>query len=299
MKKILLLALMLSAAFMAEAQSLTIAPKMQKGDKKMYKTETVTSMSDQDDIAVTVETAYTVADKTADGYVIDIKTTSVSNNADANNTMGRILAISSEMMKDVTVRIATDKNGQLTKVLNYDEVKNKIQAGSQKLVDELFNSAPEIAQLVPKEAMLSQITDAMTEENIINSLKNADSPLALNGKTVMTGAVDEYTNGSNIKMKRTYFVKGNTVMGTSVMNMEKDDIKKLIIAQVEKLVPDQADMIKENIDTVMESGLVKLEANEKSTYELGADGWVKTIKTEQVSNTMGQETKATITVTQM
>lgn len=299
MKKILLLALMLSAAFMAEAQSLTIAPKMQKGDKKMYKTETVTSMSDQDNIAVTVETAYTVADKTADGYVIDIKTTSVSNNADANNTMGRILAISSEMMKDVTVRIATDKNGQLTKVLNYDEVKNKIQTGSQKLVDELFNSAPEIAQLVPKEAMLSQITDAMTEENIINSLKNADSPLALNGKTVMTGAVDEYTNASNIKMKRTYFVKGNTVMGTSVMNMEKDDIKKLIIAQVEKLVPDQADMIKENIDTVMESGLVKLEANEKSTYELGTDGWVKTIKTEQVSNTMGQETKATITVTQM
>jgi anti-sigma regulatory factor (Ser/Thr protein kinase) len=97
----------------------------------MYKTETVTSMSDQDNIAVTVETAYTVADKTADGYVIDIKTTSVSNNADANNTMGRILAISSEMMKDVTVRIATDKNGQLTKVLNYDEVKNKIQAAAK------------------------------------------------------------------------------------------------------------------------------------------------------------------------
>ena len=48
--------------------------------------------------------------------------------------------------------------------------------------------------------------------------------------------------------------------------MNKEDIKKLIIAQIEKMAPAQADMVKENIDQLMESGMLKMDVKSTATY---------------------------------
>jgi hypothetical protein len=81
------------------------------------------------------------------------------------------------------------------------------------------------------------------------------------------------------------------------MNMTKEDMKKLIIAQEEKIMPEQADMVKQNIDQIMESGMLKMDAKETASYELGDDGWVKSIKAETTTESMGQTVKATSTTT--
>ena len=80
-----------------------------------------------------------------------------------------------------------------------------------------------------------------------------------------------------------------------VRSWQKDDLKKLIIKQVEEQAPEQAEMIKQNIDLVM--GQMKFEMSEKSTYQLQDNGWVKSVKNEVNQNMMGQVMKATETIT--
>jgi hypothetical protein len=95
-----------------------------------------------------------------------------------------------------------------------------------------------------------------------------------------------------------YFVQGQNIVANSTLNMTKDEMKEMIIKQVEKSAPDQAAMVKENIDQLMSTGMLKMDMKETATYELQADGWVKSIKNETTTETMGQQlvTKSTATL---
>ena len=75
-------------------------------------------------------------------------------------------------------------------------------------------------------------------------------------------------------------------------------MKELIIKQVEERAPEQAQMIKDNIDQVMATGMLKIDMTQKDTYEFQADGWPKSIVTENTTDTMGQKmtTKSTVTL---
>ena len=128
-------------------------------------------------------------------------------------------------------------------------------------------------------------------------MQSATSVLTLNGKTLMTGAQEEYVNEMGVKMKRMYFVNGKNITTNSSMDMSKDDLKKLVIAQVEKMAPEQASVVKENIDAVMDSGMIKIDVKETATYELADDNWVKSIKAEVNNETMGQKMTVATTVT--
>jgi len=79
--------------------------------------------------------------------------------------------------------------------------------------------------------------------------------------------------------------------------MTKDELKALIIQQVEKTIPQQADVVKQNIDQLMDSGMLKMDMKEAVSYEVQPDGWVKSIKAEITNDTMGQKIKTTTTVT--
>ena len=62
-------------------------------------------------------------------------------------------------------------------------------------------------------------------------------------------------------------------------------------------MPSQAEMIKQNIDMVMQSGMMKIEMTEDTTYELQDDGWVKSIKTVMNNKMMGKDIRTVSTVT--
>lgn len=63
------------------------------------------------------------------------------------------------------------------------------------------------------------------------------------------------------------------------------------------MMPEQADMVKQNIDQLIESGMLKLDMKETGSYEYQEDGWVKTIKSENVTENMGQKVTVNTTVT--
>ena len=289
MKKVILLSVMLMASMAISAQT-KIVPQMKKGLKKVYATTATVSVGGQKDVKMSSETKYTVTEANADGYVVDMVVTSFATDADVNDVAGQMISATQEMMKDVNVRLQTNKDGQVVGIKNYAEVKKQIDAFGAKIVDKLMESVPQLSQVMSKDALKQQIQESVNEQALIRSLKEADGVLMLNGKTPMTGAQEEYVNEKGVKMKRMYFVNGKSIVTNGSANITKDELKAMIIEQVEKTMPAQADIVKQNIDQLLSSGMLKVDIKETSTYEMGDDSWVKSVKTESNSEFVGTKT---------
>lgn len=289
MKKVILLSVMLMASMAISAQT-KIVPQMKKGLKKVYATTATVSVGGQKDVKMSSETKYTVTEANADGYVVDMMVTSFATDADVNDVAGQMISATQEMMKDVNVRLQTNKDGQVVGIKNYAEVKKQIDAFGAKIVDKLMESVPQLSQVMSKDALKQQIQESVNEQALIRSLKEADGVLMLNGKTPMTGAQEEYVNEKGVKMKRMYFVNGKSIVTNGSANITKDELKAMIIEQVEKTMPAQAEIVKQNIDQLLSTGMLKVDIKETSTYEMGDDSWVKSVKTESNSEFVGTKT---------
>ena len=289
MKKVILLSVMLMASMAISAQT-KIVPQMKKGLKKVYATTATVSVGGQKDVKMSSETKYTVTEANADGYVVYMMVTSFATDADVNDVAGQMISATQEMMKDVNVRLQTNKDGQVVGIKNYAEVKKQIDAFGAKIVDKLMESVPQLSQVMSKDALKQQIQESVNEQALIRSLKEADGVLMLNGKTPMTGAQEEYVNEKGVKMKRMYFVNGKSIVTNGSANITKDELKAMIIEQVEKTMPAQAEIVKQNIDQLLSTGMLKVDIKETSTYEMGDDSWVKSVKTESNSEFVGTKT---------
>ena len=296
MKKLFFLSVMLTAAMAASAQ-MKIAPKMQKGLSKVYNVVATTNIPGQKEVNITTDMKYTVTEASANGYVVDVLTTTFTSDATSDNIAGQLLSGAAELLKGLNVRVATNKDGRAEKIVNYAELRPKMDDMCDKLIEKMYQAIPQMSQLVPKEPLRQQMMESLTEEKLLKSMQNATSVMTLNGKTVMTGAQEEYVNEQGMKMKRLYFVNGKNIVTNSSMNMSKDELKALLISQVEKLAPAQADMIKQNIDTVIESGMLKMDMKETATYDLLDDGWVKSVTVDTTTDTMGQTAKSHTVIT--
>lgn len=296
MKKILLLGLMLTAVLTLQAQ-LTVAPKLSKGIQKHYQTTTVIEIPGQGTVNINTHFTISVVDALPDGFVLNSQTTQVTTTIGADNIAGQLMGASSEIMKGATLKVATDKSGKPLRITNMADVRAKLEANSNTIVERLLQSVPQLGQLVDRDAIKKQIMENATEAKLLNVLLWTANPLALNGKTITTGAQEDYVDEQDFKMRRMYFVNGQTITTNATMNMTRDELKSLIIKKIEKLAPAQLDMVKQNIDQVIDSGMLKFDSKDTSTYELQADGWVKSIKSESTIDTMGQQTKMTSSTT--
>lgn len=296
MKKLFLVSMMLTMVMAVQAQ-LKVAPQMQKGDQKNYEVTIVTDIPGQGSFTINEEMAYSVTDATATGYVVKMETTKMTSDVKAENIAGQIVAAAQEVMINIPLLIATDQAGKPLGINNYAEISKKIDTQSDVLIEKMFKAIPQLSMALPKNALKQQILTSLSEEALLKTIQWSVNPMALNGKTIMTGAQEEYINDQGIKMKRMYFVNGRNVTVSGSANMSKEELKKLIIEQVEKMMPEQADMVKQNIDQLIESGMLKLDMKETGSYEYQEDGWVKTIKSENVTENMGQKVTVNTTVT--
>ena len=208
--------------------------------------------------------------------------------------MAQLTSLGENIMKGISVKLATDADGKVTSVLNADEVKAKALELANTIIDGLLEANPEIAQVLPKETLTKQITEQFAEKALLANIKYS-GVLALNGKAITSGATESVTNEQGMKMKRMYFLTGKNIIANSTLDMSKDDLKEFVIKQVKELAPDQAEMISQNIDMVM--GQMKFSATSKSTYELQDNGWVKSVKSESSYEIMGQSEKQTSVIT--
>ncbi len=282
-----MVSLMLTIAVALQAQ-VKVAPKMEKGTVKTYVAEATITLPGQGDVKVTADSKYSITDAKADSYVLEMVSTDVKTECEPGNIAGKLVAAAQEMMKDAVVRATLDKDGRIQNILNGDEVKARVDKQADAFIDQMLADVPQLAGVVSKDALKQQVSQALTIEGLVQTLQQATSPLALNGKTIASGSQEEFVSQEGLKMKRMYFVNGKTIIANSVMNMTEDEMKQTIIKQVEKSAPDQAQMIKDNIDQLMSTGMLKMDHKETATYELQDDGWVKSIVVDSTTETMGQ-----------
>ena len=293
MKKMILMSTLLLMTCLVKAQILNVSPTLKKGNMVTYKSTSNIKASGMD-MTVTETSKYTVTEQTKDGFVVDMISSDWK--VDTDNKMAELLVAATKLVNGINFRLVTDKSGKVTGIKNYDEVKAKMSECANKMIDDVLKEMPEVGQVLSKEQLKEQVMGATTMEALIRSIET-NGVLALNGKTIASGAQDEFVNSQGMKMKRFFLVNGKKITATSTMNMTQDDMKKMIIEKVEQLAPGQAQMVKDNIDTLVESGLLKAEGSEKAVYELADDGWVKTLNMESTMKVMQQETTTTVTIT--
>lgn len=282
MKRFFLLSTLLLATLMICAQT-KIAPKMKKGMKKVYVVEATIGVPSKQSTKITTETVYEVVDATNDGYVLDVYVTDVK--TDAKDAESRVYSLATEMLKDVHTQYATNKDGKVTKILNAEEGKKRIN----EMLDKLLADVP-----LPASTTLTnlkkQLTGNINETSLLESVQISTSPLALNGKTISTGTEEEYNTEQGIKMKRTYSVKDKSNIQTNAkINMNTDDMRKMVMGLVEKIVPNQSDNLMDMIGPMISN--LKIDAAENSTYTFQKDGWIKNITSEMNYGMMGASFK--------
>ena len=287
MKKVFLLSIVILMSVSVFGQSIKVTPVLKKGMKKAYTNTTAVTTMDQT-ITITSDQLLTITKETPQGYEMTMENANFSSDAKDDNLASRLLTLGSEILKDTKVQVSLNKEGKLLDIINYEEVKSKSIATGERMVDELLKAAPEISQVLTKEAIMEQVTGALTQENLIKSLTGNTNPLALFGLTIVNGMQDKYNNNM-VDLKRTWLVNGKKIFASAKSDMSKEELKAYVLSQVEKLAPQQADMIKENIDMVLNSGLVKIDVTENANYELGDDLWIKSMETTVETDMMGQK----------
>ena len=278
MKRFFLLSTLLLATLMICAQT-KIAPKMKKGMKKVYVVEATIGVPSKQSTKITTETVYEVVDATNDGYVLDVYVTDVK--TDAKDAESRVYSLATEMLKDVHTQYATNKDGKVTKILNAEEGKKRIN----EMLDKVLADVP-----LPASTTLTnlkkQLTGNINEASLLESVQISTSPLTLNGKTISTGTEEEYNTEQGIKMKRTYSVKDKSSIQTNAkINMNTDDMKKMVMGLVENIVPNQSENLMDMIGPMINN--LKIDAAENSTYTFQKDGWIKNITSEMNYSMMG------------
>lgn len=290
MRKLLSLSILLLITLVSYAQQVKVSPTLEKGMRKTYVTESVTEIQGQKPITLQTETQYEVTDVTPDGYTVTITVTKADFNHDINSIVSRVLTLSTEMMKGVTSSCATDKDGQIIKLLNYED----IRSASEKMLDDLLKEVP-LPQGMSADALKQQILKNITEESLLKTTQMNTGIMGLNGKTITSGMEEEYTLDQGIKMKRTYKVNPDgSILATGVLGMTMDELKNMVISQLEKANPAQAEAIKGQIDAVIAN--LKLEVTENSTYTFAPDGWVDTLQSEVSTQGMGAKTVVRSTI---
>lgn len=282
MKRFFLLSTLLLATLMICAQT-KIAPKMKKGMKKVYVVEATIGVPSKQSTKITTETVYEVVDATNDGYVLDVYVTDVK--TDAKDAESRVYSLATEMLKDVHTQYATNKDGKVTKILNAEEGKKHIN----EMLDKVLAEAPQLDKTKLSE-IKKQLTGEVNDQSLLESVQISTSPLTLNGKTISTGTEEEYKTEQGIKMKRTYSVKDKSSIQTNAkINMNTDDMKKMVMELVENIVPNQSENLLDMIGPMISN--LKIDAAENSTYTFQKDGWIKNITSEMNYSMMGASFK--------
>ena len=291
MKKLFITTFVLLTALMAQAQT-KISPKLENGFKAVYSTVNTLNMMDMSALTVTSEDEYAVSNVTPEGAVITITNLSMSPiQTEGIDPVTFILLTTAHVLENTTVKLQVNADGVPQKILNLEEVKGKVDEVMNAAITKFFETNAELAQVMPKDKFLEQISGRIDEEMLLSSF----DVLELNGKTVANGYHDTYTNDEGLKMKRMYFVSGNKVISNANLDMSKDEMKAFIISQIEKEAPEQAEAIKQNIDLVMSQ--LKVEMTEKYTFDLQDNKWPASITSEQSQDSMGQSMKATSVIT--
>lgn len=288
MKKLFFALSFMMMAIGIQAQMKTIQPKYQVGDHALYRYESTTTITSENPVTVkiTYTEDYTVREADANGAIIDLVKKEVKVEGAEDNIMVQLMSMGQQFVDGVIFKLKTDATGKIIDIVNKDELAAHINGKAEETATQMLAKMPELAQATNKDELKEQLLEQVSAEALLNGFQNNPNIFALNGKTLMTGTVDSYENQLGMKMNRLFMVKGNQVKSSGSLNLSKDELKELILSQVPE---EQAEMVRQNIDLILNSGQIKAEMKEDATYEYLDNGWVGSISVEESGDIMGQK----------
>ncbi len=295
-------AVLISIAAVAQSQ-VKVSAKYAKGDFAVYDVEQQIETTSQtaglsQKTNFTGQVKFDVIGVQNDGYTLAINVQKWDNtDGDSNDLTSTIASINYKMLTGIQLIVRTDNDGKLLHLENYEEVKEKSNVFIDKLFNEIAKGDNEQEPMVIN-TIKERLGKQLTEEATLEIIRQAANHLSLYGKTLANGTMeDEELN--EMKFKTTYIVttpqdKGAyNIKSSAVGNMNEDEIANLIIKQVEKMMPEQADMIKQNIDMLKGSGLLKIDLSKQCSFGFNQKGWLLNSESELKVSQMATETITT------
>jgi len=191
-----------------------------------------------------------------------------------------------EMTKGLHALYSTDKDGQILKILNHDEMMKAADAMLEKTL-----STANLPAMIPKENIKMAAKQNISEETMLANAKMSDSPFSLNGKTITNGMEDTFSTKEGLKLKRTFTLADDGSIKTDAeMDMNVEDIIDMITKQASQMSPEAAnsDAFKQQVTQMINSGMLKFTATNNATYTFCPDGWVKTLISDYSFQIMSQ-----------
>lgn len=269
----------------AQAQ-LKVIPKLTNGLKMVYVTNTANATS---------ETEYLVSDVSKDGAVITVTDLEVSLDTIACGHKHQIEKVLDGCMNDINIQLKTDSVGHVLEIMNADEVKSRSKETAIKIVNKMLASSRNLDGLYSDMQLLDRIVENAMETIFLNKYVN-NVVLALNGKIITNGMSESFVN-NDVKMKHTYFINGAKIIIKTAIDMSDEEMKTYIIKKIELSMPDNIEMVKENIDMLLPQLKSQFDSISQSTYEFDSDGWVKSIMIESENSLTGQRIKQKTIIT--
>lgn len=307
MKKSLFTTAMLFAVLMVQAQnSVTITPKLKVGMEKNYtmKAESTTPGSVAADVSMQI--SYKVAGKTSNGYQVNMSTSGYK--IDVNQLMQNMNAMDVIQMLNTQVELLTDKNGAATGI-NSKELIDKYMA----MMDSIFKSAmdrtpdmkddPEYVDAMTK--IINIPKELITEDALLEGFSQTPNIMALNGKTISNGMVEDGKYAQFFKTKSTYTISdnGKTIVQATKADMDIDSMKEYILKIIGSILPESVaketspEQLSSIIESMINSGTMKMGLDRNTTYYIGDDGWVRKMVMEMSMELPGVSTKTRNTIT--
>lgn len=298
MKKTFLTFVLLFTAVALQAQTL-IKANFNKGDKATYEyaanLEFGSMMQGSTLTAnVTSKLHVDVKEANADGYKIELLFSDVKVDGDETafqQSGGQLLT----MLNNVPLLYQTDKNGELKKLLNSEEVIGKMSKTGIAKIDSIYAKNPEIEKVNPKMNMLMALSNMLTEGFITDYIKET-TIVSLYGKTLKTGDQENRTI-QDVKTTVSYEVNRIlgmlTVVGKVKANMSEDDVKSFLIGNMKKfgVGDDAVSQIEKNWSQMRAMGMTTISYNATDTYHFTPSFWVNDYTTESRMKLMGMDIK--------
>ena len=296
MKKLFFVLAFALAVTALNAQTL-IKAKFQKGDRAVY--ETVTDIEGQsaaagsEAVKVTRQTKITVQEILRDGYIIEILTKDIAvdgNQSFLTQTGDMII----QSLNNVPMLLKTDANGNITDILNYDEVQRKAWKFALTKLDSLYNNNPNVEKSMPKSKAMMSITKDVAKDVLIANINN-NTFFYLFGKSLKNG-YKENKEIRDIKSTITYTLskKGNTMNIAEEIsnNMTEADVKAFIIGKMKGVGADEnlelmIAQLEAHWDRMKEIGMATMDINGTTNFQLLKSGWPTEYSSKIKANRMG------------
>ncbi len=300
-KTIILLATVLISTVALAQKSVKVAAHFNKGDYVIYEFETKAKNTDLGmDMFQKGEVKYEVTDVRKDGYTIICNTLKCDNvGGEQDNPLNDMGDLIAKSLVGKKIIYKTDSDGKIIKIDNFEELTKEIGNTVDEFINKIFEGSDENMPIDKNEFKKSILND-LSEEKLIESINSSSANhFKLYGKTLATGTMEDEVSSNDIKYKTTYVVTplsdgSYSIKSSSVGNMSEDDMVNMVIAQVEKMMPDQVNMIKENIGMLKETGLLKVESSQQCTYEFLKNGWLKSGEKEFKINIMSNNSEGNV-----